>query len=41
VRTCPDDPAIVFIDHELEGEEGVFPIAPSFDAFMAMIEAGS
>lgn len=29
-------PCIVFIDHELEGEEGLTPIADSFEAFMAL-----
>jgi hypothetical protein len=39
-RTRPGDPAIVFIDHERAGEDGIFPIAPDFDAFMAMLETG-
>ncbi|MFC7556866.1 hypothetical protein ACFQU7_38635 [Pseudoroseomonas wenyumeiae] len=33
------DPAIVFIDPELGGDDVIFPAAPSFDACMAMIEA--
>jgi hypothetical protein len=40
-RTHPGDPAIVFIDHELTGDDAVFPVAPNFGAFMAMLEAGS
>jgi hypothetical protein len=40
-RAHPADPAIVFIHHELMDDEGVFPVAPNFDAFMAMIETGS
>ena len=40
-RTHPEDPAIVFIDHELMGDEAVFPIAPNFDSFMAMLETAT
>jgi hypothetical protein len=40
-RTHPEDPAIILIDHELMGGDAVFPVAPNFDAFMAIIEAGS
>ncbi|MBC9209636.1 SMI1/KNR4 family protein [Roseomonas aerophila] len=39
-RTRPGDPAVVFIDHEHAGEDGIFPVAPDFDAFMAMLETG-
>ena len=40
-RARPGDPAIVFIDHELMSDDAVFPVAPNFDAFLAMLEAGS
>jgi hypothetical protein len=33
-RTTPTDPAIVFIDHEMLGDEGVTPASGSFAAFM-------
>ncbi|WP_147426271.1 SMI1/KNR4 family protein [Teichococcus wenyumeiae] len=35
------DPAIVFVDPELASDDAIFPVAPSFDAFLAMIEAGA
>ncbi|MFC7557202.1 hypothetical protein ACFQU7_40790 [Pseudoroseomonas wenyumeiae] len=35
------NPAIVFVDPELAGDDAIFPVAPGFDACMAMIEAGA
>ncbi|WP_294327905.1 SMI1/KNR4 family protein [uncultured Sphingomonas sp.] len=34
-RQSQDRPAVVFIDHEIEGEEGVTPVAPDFAGFRA------
>jgi hypothetical protein len=38
-RTHATDPAVVFIDHELSGDDGVTPAADSFAAFMTMAAA--
>jgi len=34
-RQSQDRPAVVFIDHEIEGDEGVTPVAPDFAGFRA------
>lgn len=36
-RANPGSPAVVFIDHEIEGEGGVTREADSFGAFMALV----
>jgi hypothetical protein len=36
-RSDPAHPAIVFIDHELDGDEGVTPEAPDFATLLARI----
>ena len=36
-RANPANPAIVFIDHELEGEEGVTTVAPDFATLLARV----
>jgi len=36
-RADPSAPSIVFIDHELEGEEGVTAVAPDFPSLLARI----
>ena len=36
-RVDPASPSVVFIDHELDGEEGVTPVAPDFAALLARI----
>ncbi len=38
-RTNPGSPAVVFIDHEIEGEDGVTRKADSLGAFMALVGA--
>lgn len=38
-RTNATNPAIVFIDHEMLGDEGVTPASDSFTAFMAWAAA--
>lgn len=34
-RRDSNRPEVVFIDHEIEGEEGVIPVAPDFAGFQA------
>lgn len=36
-RVDPASPSVVFIDHELDGEEGVTPVAPDFAALLSRI----
>lgn len=36
-RRDPDRPAVVFIDHEIEGEAGITPVAPDFAGYWALV----
>ena len=35
-----DVPSVVFWHHELEAEEGIFPVAATFEEFLRMLRAG-
>jgi len=35
-----DVPAVVVWYHELEGEEGIFPVVSTFDEFLGILDAG-
>ncbi|KQM81648.1 hypothetical protein ASE67_17020 [Sphingomonas sp. Leaf23] len=36
-RLDPERPAVVFIDHEIEGEAGITPVAPDFAGYWALV----
>lgn len=40
-RRDPERPAVVFIDHEIEGEDGITPVAPDFAAYWALVTAAA
>lgn len=40
-RLTRDPPAIVFIDHEIEGDDGVIAVAPDFASFWAKWNGGT
>ena len=40
-RANPDAPSVLFIDHELEGEEALSPVAPDFASLLSRIGLSS